>query len=241
MTHNKPQRMQFGQNMDEWLAPADPSDSPDKIVLKIVIDGDPKVGRTRFLLAASGKPFDPSENPFVPLVFNSAVSSTHCYVVHRDFEFKVLRKTLHGQSVKLIVWDHQTPRFRTMADTTYRRALSFIICYSVTDRESFENIERWTKEVERYAREPLVMVVATQIDVEPSLRKVTNEEGAELCERLGIPHIAVSSKTGTNVQLALKVAAELALRKHCEDNHLELATLQPAKPHDEARRDCITM
>lgn len=80
-------------------------------------------------------------------------------------------------------------------------------------------------EVERFSRNAKAMVVATMIDVDPALRQVTNEEGVALCEELGVMHIAVSAKTGTNVQLALKTAAEIALRDYFEQSGLRFPML----------------
>lgn len=59
----------------------------------------------------------------------------------------------------------------------YRNAVGGMIVYSVTDRNSFDHLEKWLEELTNNA-DPgiLVMLVGNKSDME-SARKVTTQEG----------------------------------------------------------------
>lgn len=58
----------------------------------------------------------------------------------------------------------------------------FILCYSVDNRRSFENItKKWIQEIRN--RAPIVLV-ATKIDLRNTLDHVSNYEGKSLCQQI---------------------------------------------------------
>jgi Ras-related protein Rab-1A len=61
---------------------------------------------------------------------------------------------LDGKCIKLQIWDTAgQERFRTISSTYYRGAHGIIVVYDITNRESFNNVKRWLKEIDKYARE----------------------------------------------------------------------------------------
>jgi Ras-related protein Rab-1A len=62
---------------------------------------------------------------------------------------KVEKKT-----VKLQIWDTAgQERFRTITSAYYRGADGIIMVYDVTNQESFDHVNDWLSEVNRYASE----------------------------------------------------------------------------------------
>lgn len=69
-------------------------------------------------------------------------------------EQKIRTVELDGKCIKLQIWDTAgQERFRTISSTYYRGAHGIIVVYDITNRESFNNVKRWLKEIDKYARE----------------------------------------------------------------------------------------
>jgi Ras-related protein Rab-1A len=108
---------------------------------------------------------------------------------------------LDEQVVKLQIWDTAgQERFRTLTSSYYRGAHGIIIVYDVTDRDSFENVRQWMVEIDRFANPGVCKIlVGNKCDME-EIRKVTQEEGAELARHFEIPFLETSAKSSINVE-----------------------------------------
>lgn len=102
--------------------------------------------------------------------------------------------------IKLQIWDTAgQERFRTITTSYYRGAHIIFICYDVTDRETFENLNMWKKEVNRYANSNIkVVVCGTKIDLS-SKRKVSFEEGKNFAIEHGFDFFEVSAKENIGI------------------------------------------
>ena len=77
--------------------------------------------------------------------------------------------------------------FSAMREQYMRKGDGFLLVYSVTDKQSYENIMNFYTQILR----------VKDRDVYPMLlvaNKVTEEQGRELAHRLGIPYIETSAK-----------------------------------------------
>ena len=85
--------------------------------------------------------------------------------------------------------------FSAMREQYMRKGDGFLLVYSVTDKQSYENIHHFHTQILRVKdREKYPMLlVANKVDL-VHLRKVTEEQGRELAYRLGIPYIETSAK-----------------------------------------------
>jgi Ras-related protein Rab-1A len=82
--------------------------------------------------------------------------------------------------------------------------------YDVTSAESFDHVEEWLSEVDRYANENTSkLLVGNKADL-VELKQVQEETAARFAEKLGISFLETSAKTATNVDAAfLTMSKEL--------------------------------
>ncbi|XP_009666124.2 ras-related protein M-Ras isoform X2 [Struthio camelus] len=85
--------------------------------------------------------------------------------------------------------------FSAMREQYMRTGDGFLIVYSVTDKASFEHVDRFHQLILRVKdRESFPMIlVANKVDL-MHLRKITREQGREMATKHNIPYIETSAK-----------------------------------------------
>lgn len=82
--------------------------------------------------------------------------------------------------------------------------------YDVTSNESFEHVNDWLKEVNRYAAEGTVKLLVGNKSDRTADKIVTEEQAKEFADDLGIAFLETSAKSAKNVEEAfLTMAGEL--------------------------------
>jgi len=106
---------------------------------------------------------------------------------------------VEDKRVRVQIWDTAgQDRFRTITQTFYRGAMGIILTYAVNDRESFENVESWMKQIEEHASEDVCKIlVGNKSDMDN--RCVDYEEGKKLADSYGIQFFETSARDGRNV------------------------------------------
>lgn len=76
------------------------------------------------------------------------------------------------------IWDTAgQERFKTITQTYYKGAMGIVMTYAVNDRESYNNIVTWMKQIKSHASENVCKIlVANKCDVEEG-RVISTEEG----------------------------------------------------------------
>lgn len=151
--------------------------------LKILLIGETSTGKSCLLLR------------FYENVFDEFLSSTI------GFDHKSKTITVCNQSVKLSLWDTAgSERFRTLTASYYRDAHGAVLVYDITNRESFEKLNLWQKELDMYTTHGNIvrMLVGNKVDKE-SERKVTKEEGIQYARRHQMLFVETSARTSENV------------------------------------------
>ncbi|KAL6071645.1 Ras-related protein Rab-13 [Balamuthia mandrillaris] len=168
------------------------SEEPD-FVFKLLLSGDPGVGKSSLLLRYS-------EN-----TFNESIGDSI------GVEFKTKMIGLEGKTIKIELWDTAgQERFRTITSAYYRGTDAIIFAYDITDQDTFANVAKWMHEAKRYAGEDtLFWLVGTKLDLEAK-RAVSEEEARNWAEDESCSYIETSSKNDVNVtdlftQLAFQI------------------------------------
>jgi len=137
---------------------------------------------------------------------------TDSYISTIGVDFKIRTIELDQKTIKLQIWDTAgQERFRTISSTYYRGAHGIIVVYDVTNRVSFDNVQRWLSEIDKYARENVnKLLVGNKADAAEgadSSRQVAMDDGKKFAEERDIPFLETSAKTGTFVDTAFLMMA----------------------------------
>ena len=153
-------------------------------LFKILLIGDPNVGKSSLLLRFADDTFESS------------------YLSTIGVDFKIRTVNVGGKTIKLQIWDTAgQERFRTITSSYYRNAHGIFIVYSIDNIQSFENVDSWLREVNRYSDDTAKILIGNKAD---SNRVVSKEEAEEYAERRGIYFLETSAKDSTNVNEAFE-------------------------------------
>ncbi|KAG8459564.1 hypothetical protein KFE25_000920 [Diacronema lutheri] len=154
-------------------------------LFKIVLIGDSGVGKSNLL------------SRFTRNEFSHESKSTI------GVEFATRALTIEGKSVKAQVWDTAgQERYRAITSAYYRGAVGALLVYDVSKMNSFENVERWLKELRDHAETNIVvMLVGNKADLH-DLRQVRTEMATEFAETSELSFIETSALEALNVEAA---------------------------------------
>ena len=103
----------------------------------------------------------------------------------------------------------------------YRNANLGILVYSVTSRESFDNLENWIIKLKSKAPYTKIILLGNKCDLEEQ-RKVTYEEGKEIYEKFELEYfMEISAKEKIKINF-MEIAA-ISLFKDYETNVNEMS------------------
>ncbi len=167
-------------------------------LFKVIILGDPSVGKSstirRFI-----------ENKFQDFY----LSTIGVQISRKNLDYKEL-------SYSLSVWDLAGQiKFDLFRHKYYKGTRAYIIAYDITNPTSFENAERWFKDFEAFAKEnlefkPKGVLIGNKKDL-ISERIISEADGKNKADSLGIIFYETSAKTGENVENVFRKLLELVV------------------------------
>ena len=152
---------------------------------KVIVVGDAEAGKTSALGSFTGDHFNPT---YIPTI---------------GVDFRIRTIELDEFRIKLKMWDLAgQPRFRTVTRAFYRGCVGVVLMYNATKEETFENVPYWIEEISRYAHpDAKIVLVGTNGD-RVDEKVVDYTRARDFASERQIPFFEVSSKDGTNVELA---------------------------------------
>ncbi|KAG7385639.1 hypothetical protein PHYPSEUDO_001201 [Phytophthora pseudosyringae] len=190
-------------------------------LFKLVLIGDSGVGKSCLLLRFADDAFTESYITTIGVDFVRGFdgwSSSRWLSVGKDLtevvvcdlqRFRTVK--IDNKTVKLQIWDTAgQERFRTITSAYYRGADGIIMVYDVTSQESFDHVNDWLNEVNRYASEGTCkLLVGNKCDISDN-KAVSYETAKAFADSLSIPFLETSAKNAQNVEEAfLTMASEL--------------------------------
>ena len=95
-------------------------------------------------------------------------------------------------------------RYRAITSAYYRGAVGALLVYDISKHSTFENVERWLKELRDHADANIViMLVGNKSDLR-HLRAVTTEEAMQFAEKHNLAFIETSALDSTGVETAFQ-------------------------------------
>jgi len=116
-----------------------------------------------------------------------------------------------GRRVMVGVWDTAgSERYEAMTRMYYRGARAAILCYAVTDEESWERLQFWVNELQAIEEKCRLYVAATKLDLVDGhrSRQVDYHNTTDFCETIGAKLFETSSKENKGIEELFATIAE---------------------------------
>lgn len=140
------------------------------------------------------------------------------YIVSIGVNFFSKDVVIDDVNIKLQIWDTGgQEKFKGIRPYYFKNADGTLLCFSITDRESFNDITDWYEQVLKFSPKSVFILVATKCDLNDN-RKVSKEEIANFAKKLGVPFFETSAKEDVRVTDLFEYLARKIFehKKHCK-------------------------
>ena len=178
----------------------DESESNNELNFKMIVLGDPGVGKSCLTSRATKDVF--SEE----------------YAATLGFEFLTFNAKIEDKNIKLQIWDTcGQEMYKSLISNFYRNASLAMLVYAIDDKNSFINVTKWIKEIKLQSSPDIKLIlIGNKADLE-NKRKVTLEEANKLKEENDILYFKeTSAKSGINAKEVFNAAAKILYEEYIE-------------------------
>lgn len=167
--------------------------SGKELSYKVVLVGDPAVGKTSLVIRYATSTFETNLLPTMGV-----------NIVAKEL-------SIEGRIVTLVIWDiGALEHYLELRKKYYSGASIAALVYDVTRRETIENIKVWLDEVKScFSFDIPVVLVGNKTDLPE--RNISREEGEKLAREIRTTLTETSAKTGENVRKLFEKIAKLCL------------------------------
>ncbi|XP_007564239.1 ras-related protein Rab-12 isoform X2 [Poecilia latipinna] len=149
-------------------------------------------------------------------------------------DFKIKTVELRGKKIRLQIWDTAgQERFNSITSAYYRGAKGIVVVYDITKQETFEDLPKWMKMIDKYASEEAeLLLVGNKLDCETD-RIISKQQGERFASRIsGMRFCEASAKDNFNVdEIFVKLVDDILSKMPLEVSNKELSnsvlSLQP--------------
>lgn len=161
---------------------------------KVIVCGDPSVGKTSTILKIT-------DNAFI---------RTYVPTLGVSISEKLIK--VEDNNVNLIFWDIAgQSKFEVMRRHFYQGADAVIVIFDLTNHTSFESVLSWYKDIMKYLeiyQEKIIGFILGNKEDLVNKRKVPTKEALNIAKNLNIEYTETSAKTGKNIEEILYKLAE---------------------------------
>ncbi|MHA1269118.1 MAG: Rab family GTPase [Candidatus Helarchaeota archaeon] len=172
-------------------------DQFERIAFKIVVIGEPAVGKTSIIRRFSDNSF--SEN------YKATVGA--------DFDIKILK--LYDNEIFLTIWDiGSQERFVELRNYYFSGADAAILVFSVDDMCTLKALEDWDSDFLKVSDiDTPRIVVGNKVDLVDK-EELNIDKALEFATERGLKLILTSAKTNFNIEKAFKAISELCIKRY---------------------------
>ena len=121
-------------------------------------------------------------------------------------------KTEDGVELKLKLWDTAgQERFKSVSVKNLRYSQAAIVVFDLTEKESFEKVTDWLKEIREFSDKMPVGLFGNKSDLIDK-RVVTQEEINDLCKEENLVYFETSAKNNTGIKEGFSKVATMAFK-----------------------------
>ena len=178
--------------------------SPDinacDLTYKTIVIGDSGVGKSCLTVQAVHNKFE------------------ELYRATVGFEFMSFNIRINKVVIKLLIWDTCGQEvYKSLITGLYRNTSLAIIIYSVANKNSFQHVENWIKELKSNSSKNIkIILVGNKCDL-ANERKISYQEGENLKKKHKLDYfLEASAKTGNNAKNILVEAAKILYKGYSE-------------------------
>ena len=168
-----------------------------EMCLKVLLIGSQGVGKTSLILRYVDKDY----------IF----SCIHNQTVQVDI--KSITRVVQDRNIKVNIWD--TPgqvRFAPVTKVALRKSDAVIIVYDITDRQTFEDLDKWIQLVDLYCPEAEIILVGNKCEPDVK-RQVTYAEARTFAKDAKLNVIEASVKLPQHIEEVFTEIIERAAKK----------------------------
>ncbi|MGV9205297.1 MAG: Rab family GTPase [Promethearchaeia archaeon] len=168
-------------------------------IYKVIIIGDPAVGKTSLVTKFATKKF---EKKYLPTVGVN--------IVKKKLDMEIGDEKPSKMEVNLMLWDVAgQPQFYMLHKPYFNGADGILLVFDVTRSSTFSNVKNWYKTAVKYGLSRIPrLLVGNKIDLKEE-RKIIRPMATHLGEELNAPYYETSAKTGHNVDKIFYKISEL--------------------------------
>ena len=195
-----------------------PSMEEYDIKLKIMVLGVSMVGKTCLITRYT----------------NDKFGGKYLYTVGIDFQKKTIEK--NRKKILLQIWDTAgQERFRNITKNYFQSSQGFVLAYDINNKESFEKVQFWVKEIKANAEEDIkCILIGTKCDL--NKREISEEEGRNLANNFGYKFLETSAKENINIYQTFDILTSEILSNY-QDSKRSSLTLS-SKNHGKKKKKC---
>ena len=174
--------------------------------INLITLGDGQVGKTSLILRYT----------------NDYFGNNYIATIGFDYKFKN-EKLKNGEEITVKIFDTAgQEKYRSLAANFLKKADGIILVYDITYKISFENLNKWLKDINENAKGLPIVLIGNKTDLEEK-REVSKEEGNEFAKKINeeIEFYEASCKTGENIKEAIRFLVEKIYKKYQGKNMAE--------------------
>ena len=174
--------------------------------INLITLGDGQVGKTSLILRYT----------------NDYFGNNYIATIGFDYIFKN-EKLKNGEEITVKIFDTAgQEKYRSLAANFLKKADGIILVYDITYKISFENLNKWLKDINENAKGLPIVLIGNKTDLEEN-REVSKEEGNEFAKKINeeIEFYEASCKTGENIKEAIRFLVEKIYKKYKGKNMTE--------------------